>query len=212
MTNNQAIADYVHDVFGAEDEALRLARDAPGHNGMPAISVRPEEGRVLQFLARAIGAQKIVEIGTLAGYSGIWLARALPDGEGKLYTIEADPKHAAVARESFARAGVSDRVEIREGEAAATLAALRAEGPFDFCFIDADKDRYPAYLDWALENLRPGGIVAAHNALRGGRIVAPENDTDHIVRRFNARMADDPRLVSILIPLGDGIVAGLVQG
>ncbi len=209
--NGQAIADYIHDLFGGEDDALRAARAALAHNGMPAISIRAEEGRLLHLLARAVDARKIVEIGTLAGYSGIWLARALA-ADGTLYTIEADPKHAAVARESFARAGLIHRVRLCEGEARAMLAALRAEGPFDFCFIDADKEGYPAYLDWALENVRPGGVIAAHNALRAGRIVAPENDGDHVLRRFNERMASETRLLSTLVPLGDGIVMGLVRG
>lgn len=204
-----AIADYIHNLFGAEDDALRAARLAPGQNGMPSISVRPEEGRLLHLLARMIGARKIVEIGVLAGYSGIWLARALPAG-GRLYAVECEPKHIRVARESFRRAGVLDRVDLREGEAHAVLTALSAEGPFDFCFIDADKESYPVYLDWALANVRPGGVIAAHNALRGGRVVAPESDTDHLIRRFNQRMAEEPRLLSTLVPMGDGLAVGLV--
>ena len=210
MTSHDAMTAYIRELFGAEDEALRTARAAPEQHDMPAISVRPEEGRLLLFLARAVGARKIVELGTLAGYSGIWLARALPEG-GKLYTVERDPRHASVAYASFVRAGVADRVEIRQGEAHATLSALRADGPFDFCFIDADKENYPTYLDWALDNVRPGGIIAAHNALRHGRIVAPENEGDHAMRAFNARMATERRLLSTLIPLGDGIVAALVK-
>ncbi len=135
---NDTASQYIHDLFVPNEPILPQVMAAIPARGLPAITIKPEEGRFLQFLVRATGARRIVEIGTLGGYSGIWMARGLP-ADGKLITLELDPKHAAVAREHFALAGVSAQVEIREGDARQTLHQLSAEGPFDFCFIDADK-------------------------------------------------------------------------
>ncbi len=210
---NDSFADYITELFARPDAALQQVMATAPARGLPAMSVRPEEGRFLQFLVRACGARRVVEIGTLGGFSGIWLARALPAG-GRLVTLEIEPRHAEVARENFALAGVAERIEVRVGDANQSLRRLAAEGPFDFCFIDADKPSYDAYLDWALANIRPGGIIAAHNAFRRGHILDPEHapDDPHAarMRAFNRRFAAEPRLLSTLYPGGDGTLIGVV--
>jgi caffeoyl-CoA O-methyltransferase len=200
--------DYINELFSPEDDVLRWIQAEAGRQGLPSISVQPFEGRLLQILLRSVGARKVVEIGSLAGYSGVWMARALLPG-GRLITLEKSSKHAAVARASFERAGVSDRVELREGDAMTLLGKLSGEGPFDFVFIDADKGSYPQYLAWTVDNLRAGGMVAAHNALRDGRVLAPESDDDRMMDAFNRALAADPRLDSFVIGVGDGMALGI---
>ncbi len=211
-TYNDALEHYLRQEFAAEDELLSTIRAAIPQRGLPAITVQPEEGRFLQFLAATSQAQRAVEIGTLGGYSGVWIARGLPQGS-KLITLEVEPAHAAVSQEHFELAGVADRVEIRVGNAHDLLPGLAAEGPFGFVFIDAEKQGYPSYLDWTLENLRPGGILAAHNAFRHGRVADPENheDTVDVVRDFNARLAGDPRLIASVFPAGDGTAFAVLR-
>ncbi len=207
--NTQAgLNTYITDLFAPEDDALRWIQAEAERNGLPAISILPFEGRLLQLLLHALGAKQIVEIGALAGYSGTWLARALP-ADGKLYTLEKSSKHAKVARAAYEKAGVANRVELIEGDAQESLRKLSAKGPFDFIFIDADKGGYPAYLAWAVENLRVGGMVAAHNALRHGRIIAPESDDDRAMIAFNQALADNPLLESGIIGVGDGLAVGI---
>jgi caffeoyl-CoA O-methyltransferase len=202
---DEAHARYITDVFAPHDPVLAHVYDAIPKRGLPAITIQAEEGKYLQFLVAASGARTVVEIGTLGGYSGIWLARGLPP-EGKLITLEKEPHHADVAREHFALAGLSERVEIRLGNAHALLPPLAAEGPFDFCFIDAEKQGYGVYLDWALANIRPGGVIAAHNAFRGGAVTDQANrDADaELMRAFNRRFAAEPRLLATIFPAGDG--------
>jgi caffeoyl-CoA O-methyltransferase len=204
-------AEYIASKFARPDAVLEQVMAAIPARGLPAITIKPEEGRFLQFLVRANGARRVVEIGTLGGYSGIWLARGLP-ADGRLITLEKEPRHAAVAREHFALAGLEGKVDLRLGDAQETLPALAAEGPFDFCFIDADKLGYGAYLDWALANLRPGGIVAAHNAFRGGAVLdaADKSPETNYLRAFNERFATEPRLLSTIYPAGDGMLIGVV--
>jgi caffeoyl-CoA O-methyltransferase len=206
-----ALEQYVVELFASEDDALQWIQSETVRNDMPQISLKPEEGRLLQFLVQAVGARKAVEIGALAGYSGTWIARALP-ADGKLYTLEVSSKHAAVARASFEKAGVSDRVELIEGAALDSLRKLSAQGPFDFVFIDADKGGYPAYLEWAVANLRPGGMVAAHNAFRGGAVVNPGSDDDRAMDQFNRSIADNPQLQGTILSIGDGMAVGIKQG
>jgi len=192
---------------------LRGAREEAARRGLPEIGVKPEEGRFLEFTARACGARLAVEVGTLGGYSGIWIARGLAPG-GRLITLEVSEGHATVARRAFERAGLADRVEVLVGDAHQTLRSIAPRGPFDFCFIDAEKTGYPAYLDWALANVRPGGVIAAHNAFRGGALLDPsvrDADTD-AVRAVSERFARDPRLVATIFPAGDGTVIGVVAG
>lgn len=213
----QALVAYTREHFAPEDAALTHTRRNTVAQGLPEIQIRPEEGQMLQFLARSIGARRILEIGTLAGYSGIWLARALPE-DGQLITLEMDVRHARIAREHFAQAGVADRVTIIEGDAQASMAELAAarEGaavPFDMVFIDADKDSYPAYLAWSLENVRPGGLITAHNAFRGGALVADGGDSRvAATRQFLQTLANHDRLISTIVPVGDGIAAAIVTG
>ena len=204
-TYNQDLSQYVKELFAKEDKGLRHAWDDSQEKNLPAISVKPEEGRFLQLLVRASGARLAVEIGTLGGYSGIWIARGLLPG-GKLITLEKDPVHARVAREHFQAAGVDDRVEVRQGDAHQTLQALSSEGPFDFVFIDAEKPGYEDYFEWAVQNLRSGGVVAAHNAFRAGRVIdRGENDeATQAMRRFNQKVAQDERVLSSIYPAGDG--------
>ncbi|MCC7452056.1 MAG: O-methyltransferase [Anaerolineae bacterium] len=205
---SEPLDQYVNDLFAREDDVLRWIRAETERNQMPAIHVQPFDGRLLQILMIAIGARRVVEIGTLAGYSAVWLGRALPP-DGKLYTLEKSSKHAEVARASFARAGLSAKIDVLEGTALDSLRKLAAHGPFDFVFIDADKASYPAYLDWSIENLRPGGMITAHNAFRDGRIVAPESDDDRAMLAFNAALASNPRLASTIIGIGDGMAVAL---
>ncbi len=204
-------ADYITQHFAQPDAVLQQIITAIPARGLPAITIKPEEGRFLQFLVRANGARRVVEIGTLGGYSGTWLARGLP-ADGRLITLEMEPHHADVARDHFALAGVSDKVDLRIGNAHALLPGLSSEGPFDFCFIDAEKTGYDAYLDWALANVRPGGIIAAHNAFRGGAVL---DENDHApdvahMRAFNQRFAAEPRLLATIFPAGDGTLVGVV--
>lgn len=214
ITNDSTRAqldDYVSASFVHEDAALEWIQAEAARHQLPAISVRSFEGKLLQMLVWMSGAQKVVEIGTLVGYSGVWLARALP-ASGKLYTLEKSSKHAAVARASFERAGVSARVELLEGDAHESLRKLTTRAPFDLVFIDADKGSYPAYLDWAASNLRPGGIVAAHNAFRSGKVLAPVEEVDQQMDAFNRALAGDARFNSLIFAIGDGLAVGVRKG
>lgn len=189
--------------FAAEDDALRGSIRAAAEAGMPAIQISPLQGKLLQVLAAACGARKILEVGALAGYSGIWLARALP-ADGRLISLEVSEQHAAVARASLARAGVGDRTEVRVGPAAELLPALQSEAPFDLIFIDADKPGYPTYLDWALRLSRVGTCIVADNCIRGGKPFQGDPDEgNRAILAYDERVAADPRLVSIALPLDD---------
>jgi predicted O-methyltransferase YrrM len=180
------------------EESLRAAQRA----GIPDIQVAPLQGRLLELLARIQGARAILELGTLAGYSTIFLARGMADG-GRLATLEVEPTHADVARENIARAGLADRVDLRVGPALDTLPALEREGagPFDLIFIDADKSAYPEYLEWALRLARPGTLIVGDNVVRGGR-VADRDATNASVRgsrRFIELVGEHPRLIATAI-------------
>ncbi len=163
---------YINEKLVPPDAALLTALQRSELAGLPAISVSPSQGKLLHLLAKAQGARAILEIGTLGGYSTIWLARALPEN-GRLITLEADPKHAAVARENIAGAGLSGIVEVRLGRAIDSLPKLVAEGrgPFDLIFIDADKPAYPDYFAWALELSRHGTLIIADNVIRKGAVI-----------------------------------------
>jgi caffeoyl-CoA O-methyltransferase len=207
----QSLNQYMQDLFGKEDAVLRAVRQENLAQGLPPIQIEPETGRMLQFLLTAISARRVVEIGTLGGYSGIWLARALPE-EGHLISLEIDPERVKIARTAFERAGLASRAEVRLGHALDSLPALSAEGPFDAVFIDADKRHYPAYLTWALDNVRLGGLIMAHNAFWYGAVVQTERLHESDVQgllSFNRQMAEDPRLMGVIIPIGDGIAVAL---
>jgi caffeoyl-CoA O-methyltransferase len=196
---------YVNQLHAAHDEALAAADAAPDREGVPAIQVGASEGRLLELLLRLAGARKVVEVGTLVGYSGIWMARALPPG-GRLYTVEADPRHAALARKHFEAAGVADRVQVHVGPAAEVLPGLSGEGPFDAVFIDADKASYPIYGRWAKANLRPGGLLLGDNAYLFGRLVE-DSDEGRAMRAFHEEAAKD--FDTVCIPTPDGLLLGL---
>jgi predicted O-methyltransferase YrrM len=204
---NDSISSYITDLFVKQDEALEETLEQIRKNEMPEYAITPEEGQFLQFLVRAAGTTLAVEIGTLGGYSGIWIARGLSFG-GKLITLEIDTKHAQVARQNFERAGVGNMVEVREGDAKKLLEDLSTDAPFDLVFIDALKTDYLHYLEWAENNIVIGGLIVAHNALRGGSIVdeSGQDEATQSMREFNRRVAENPKLLSTIFPGGDGMV------
>jgi caffeoyl-CoA O-methyltransferase len=204
------IAPYVARLLDPEDEVLREIRERSAREGLPPISVGPFDARHLEVLARMAGARRIVEIGTLGGYSGVCLARALP-GDGRLDTFELDPHHARVAEESFRRAGVADRVRVHVGRAALRLRDVEDQGPFDFVFVDADKAGYPTYLAWAAEHLRVGGTVVADNVFRRAAFAVEGDDPTSAegVRRFNESLVRSGRFRATMLPLEDGFAVGV---
>jgi predicted O-methyltransferase YrrM len=197
-----AVDRYINDLFVRPDDVLNAVVQASNAAGLPPINVSPNQGKLLQLLALIQGARNILEIGTLGGYSTIWLARALRRG-GRLITLESDPKHVEVARINIARAGLGDVVELRFGKALDTLPQLVAEnrGPFDLIFIDADKPSYPDYFKWALKLARPGSLIIADNVVREGAVVDPTNSDPRVqgIRRFNDLLAGESRVSATVI-------------
>jgi predicted O-methyltransferase YrrM len=199
MTEQQwtAVDHYFADLLIAPDPGLDAALETSAAAGLPAINVTPNLGKLLHLLVRAMGARRILEIGTLGGYSTIWLARALPPN-GRLVSLEADPRHAEVARANIARAGLAEVVEVRVGIALETLPQLAAEGgePFDFTFIDADKENNTEYFAWSLRLSRPGSLIVVDNVVRGGNVIdaASRNPDTRAVRRFLDHLAAEPRV------------------
>ncbi|MFD7284444.1 O-methyltransferase [Streptomyces sp. NPDC059863] len=192
-----AVDRYFTEQLAPADEALSAALAASDAAGLPAIAVSPNQGKLLQLLARIQGARTVLEIGTLGGYSTIWLARALPE-DGKLISLEYDARHAEVARANLAHAGLDKIAEVRTGPALETLPVLAAEdaGPFDLVFIDADKANNPHYVEWALKLTRPGSVIIVDNVVRNGAVADPDS-TDVSVqgtRRAIELMAEHPRL------------------
>jgi predicted O-methyltransferase YrrM len=200
------IIDYLNRVHAPHDEALARAFDAPEREGMPAIQLGPSEGRLLSILLRLAGAQKVVEVGTLAGYSALWIARALPEG-GRLWTIEKEPRHAEVARENIARAGLASKVEIVVDDGLAGLARIEPEGPFCAVFVDADKGRYDAYGRWARAHLRKGGLLIGDNAYYFGKLADEGDPAAAAMRRFHEEMAE--AFESVCAPTPDGLAIGI---
>jgi len=196
------IDTYIEDLFDPSDEVLEAALRDSRRAGLPNINVSPNQGRLLQLLVAMSGARRVLEIGTLGGYSAIHLARALPE-DGTMISLEIDEHHAEVARNNIARSGLSDRVEIRVGDAHELLGSLTEdhEGPFDVIFIDADKEGYPAYLDASLRLVREGSLILGDNTIRGGTVLDPQDPTARAAREFNARIATDPNLLGIVLPL-----------
>jgi caffeoyl-CoA O-methyltransferase len=196
------IDDYIEERFAPQDEALEAAVRESRRAGLPEIQVSPNEAKLLQLLAEMVGARRILEVGTLGGYSAIHFGRALPQ-DGTLISLEIDERHAEVARENVERAGLSDKVEIRVGDARELLAKIAEddEGPFDVAFIDADKEGYPEYLEWALKLTRPGSLILGDNTVRGGSILDPRDDSARATSEFNEKIGGDPRLSAILLPI-----------
>ena len=193
---------YIADLLVPPDPALEGALQASDAAGLPEIAVAPNQGMLLHLLARVQGARNVLEIGTLAGYSTIWLARALPAG-GRVVTLEADPKHAEVARANFARAGLDGTIEVRVGPALETLPQLAAEGRagFDLTFIDADKASTPDYFAWALRLSRRGSLIVADNVVRDGKVLDAGSDDPDVrgVRRFFEIASAEPRVIATAI-------------
>ncbi|HJP86746.1 MAG TPA: O-methyltransferase [Gemmatimonadaceae bacterium] len=181
---------------------LEAALESSDTAGLPAIAVAPNQGKLLQLLAQMIGARSILEIGTLGGYSTMWLARALP-ADGRVVTLEVDPRHAEVARKNFARAGLAKLIEIRLGSALDTLPKMVNEqrGPFDLVFIDADKENIPAYFDWAMKLSRPGSLIIVDNVVRDGEVINPKTRDVSVqgVRRFVEQVGNDSRVSATAI-------------
>jgi len=213
-----AVDNYFNELLIPEDLALTASLEASVAANLPPIQVSPAQGKLLHLLARILGARHILEIGTLGGYSTIWLARALPD-DGKVITLEADPKHADVARGNFARAGVTGKIDLRLGKALDTLPQVAAEGrgPFDLVFIDADKSNMPEYFQWALNLTHRGSVIIADNVVRHGAVLdANSGDADiQGVRRFAEMAAKEKRVsTTVLQTVGgkgyDGFALALV--
>lgn len=193
---------YIVDRLLPDDPVLAEVLAASAEAGLPAISVSAAQGQMLHLFARMVGARRILEIGTLGGYSTLFLARALPP-DGRIVTLEYDPRHAEVARANFARAGISDQVDLRVGRAVETLPQLEAEGlgPFDFIFIDADKPSNPDYLAWSLRLARPGTVIVCDNVVRDGKVLdATSADASVLgVRRFLDLVGAEPRLTATAV-------------
>jgi predicted O-methyltransferase YrrM len=199
MTQEQwtAVDRYITDLLVPSDPALDAALEASTAAGLPAINVAPNQGKLLGLIAQALRARSILEIGTLGGYSAIWLARALPP-DGRLITLEVDPKHAEVARANIARAGLQEKVELRLGRALVTLPLLAAEkrGPFDLIFIDADKTSNAEYFAWAVKLSRPGTLIIIDNVVRRGAVIDADSSDANVqgVRRLNEALAKESRV------------------
>jgi caffeoyl-CoA O-methyltransferase len=208
-----ALSRWVERTYEPEDRILAEIRARSIVEGLPAIAVGKMDGLHLEVLARIASARKAVEIGTLGGYSGVCLLRGMGEG-GFLHTFDISEKHAEVARESFRKAGVDKRVRVHIGKALELLPAIESEGPFDLCFIDADKTGYPAYLEWAHKNLRLGGVVIGDNAFAFGGVVkddVPETDREGVlaVKRFNEELARSGRFRATMIPTSEGLAVGV---
>ena len=206
--NDEKLVRYLARVFKPEDAALKETRERSLKAGLPEIQVGSMDALHLEVLTRAVGAKKAVEIGSLGGYSGTAIARGLAKG-GRLHTFELETKHAEVARESFRKAGVLDRITIHVGPALERLPECEHDAPFDLVFIDADKESYPAYLAWAAHHLRVGGVVLGDNAFAFGEIADGRGAGPAAMREFNLELAQGGRFRSTMIPTGEGLAMGV---
>lgn len=202
------ILDFVAQVHAPHDEALDLAFSAPLRTSLPSIQVGPSEGKLLSLLVRLSHAKKVVEVGTLAGYSGLWIARGLP-ADGVLYTIDHDPEACRVAHSHFEAGGVGDRVKVVQADGPEGLASIESHGPFDLMFVDADKGRYDVYARWAVANLKPGGLLVGDNAFFFGNLLDTTNSSAHAMREFHENMARF--FDSVCIPTPDGMAVGILR-
>ncbi len=199
------IRTYVERVHARHDEPLQQAFDAAERAGMPQIQVAPNEGQLLEVLSAMVDAKRVVEVGTLAGYSAVRLARGMKPG-GKIFSLEFEEKHAAVAREAIAKANLDVDVEVMVGDARALLPSLEQHGPFDLVFVDADKESYPEYGAWARKNLRPGGILVGDNAYLFGNLTK-ESERAERMRAFHEEAAGE--MVSVCLPTPDGMLVAV---
>jgi caffeoyl-CoA O-methyltransferase len=210
--DDPALAAYVTRVYAPEDEVLREIRERSTRAGLPDIQLAALDARHLEILARACQARRAVEIGTLGGYSGVAILRGM-EPAGTLDTVEIEPKHARVAAESFRKSGFSARVRVHVGSAKRILPRLASRGPFDFCFIDADKECSPAYLDWAASNLRPAGLVVLDNAFLFGNLAKKPKGKSAVeiaaMQKMHDMLAHDGRFHATVLPTGEGLAVGV---
>jgi len=213
------VENYISKLVAQEDDVLQAVNRSIEQADMPQISISASQGKFLQLLAKLIRAGKILELGTLAGYSTIWLARALPK-DGKLISIEYDEKHAAVALTNIKKAHLQERVDIRVGKALDILPQIeeKKEGPFDLIFIDADKPPYFEYFEWAIKLARPGTLIIADNVIREGKVLDAENTDERVkgVQRLNESLSKDTRVFSTIIQTvgtkeHDGMILAIVN-
>ena len=213
LTEVNPYQTYLRDLFHSDDADLSRLQAEAEAEGLPKISIGPEQGKFLQLLVQLTGARKALEIGVLGGYSGAWIARALPEG-GKLIGLELERKHADFACMQWKRMGLADRIEVLVGPALDSLPELAGEAPFDLIFIDADKGNYPAYLDYAVRYSRPGTVILGDNVHMGGSVVDPERqDSDWVqgMRSFARTLSKDERLMSTVVPYSDGLAMAVVK-
>lgn len=196
----QAVDRYIDGLFAPEDEVLTAALERSSAAGLPPIQISASQGKFLYLLARMIGARRILELGTLGGYSTLWLARALPH-DGRLVTLEFSPRHAEVAQANFAHAGLHDKIEVVVGAALETLPGVieSADAPFDLVFIDADKVNYPHYFAQVMTAVRPGSLLLADNVIRGGAVLDAIDVAAEATAAFNFTLADDDRLEAVIL-------------
>ena len=208
MSTTPDLGQYVQDLVGAEDEALAAIRRRHAEAGLPDIHISADEGRLIGLLIRAIRARRVLEVGTLGGYSGVWIARAL-EADGEMLTIEANPDHAAFARTAFVEAGVEDRVRVLVGDATDLLATL--DSPFDAVFLDADKEPLPTYFAHGVRLLRVGGLLLCDNTFCHGQVLDTNDHGADVegVRAYNRLAAQDERLVTAIVPIRDGLMISL---
>ena len=207
------LSEYIVSLFAPEDELLGALREEADRTGLPPTAISADAGRFLQVLLRSIGAKRVLEVGTLGGYSAIWMARALPP-DGVVVTLEREEGHATLARRYITRAGLASIVDVRQGRALEILPSLDGQ-EFDLVYLDADRAPMATYYEWAMRLVRVGGMIVAHNVLLGGRVAdnASRSDDEDLraVRAFNARVAGDHRATSILMPAYDGFIVALVN-
>ncbi len=207
---NEKLYDYIVDTFASEDNVLKNAVRETAEKGFPLIQVSPENGKFLQLLIKMISAKTVLEIGTLTGYSTIWMTRGLQD-DGKVTTLEISSEHAYAAKQNFKNAGLENKIELILGNAMESLEKLK-NNKFDFCFIDADKTSYPAYFDKIIKMMNKGGIISADNTLKDGRVIENTDDENiKAIQAYNKKTANDSRVESLLIPISDGLTISLVK-
>jgi len=205
---DERLQRYIEQLFAPEDQVLARVRARHAEQSLPPIHISPDEGKLIHVLLRAIAARTALELGALGGYSGVWIARALP-ADGRLVTIEKDPRHAAVARQAYREAGLDSRVQLIEGACLEVLPTLTPG--FDAVFVDADKEPLARYFDWSVRLLRPGGLLLCDNAFLHGAVVDQTDRTAPAegVRAYNRLAATDPRVVSAVSPIRDGLVVSV---
>lgn len=212
---NEELYSYIIDTFAREDDILKSIVRETEANNIPLIQVSPDNGKFLYLLIKMIGAKRVLEIGTLAGYSSIWMARALP-ADGKVVTLEVSREHADFALNNFKKAGLEDKIELIFGKALDSLDDLLKQtgsnGKFDFVFIDADKENSSAYFDKAIEMTNSGGIIATDNTLKNGNVVKKDVDAGTKgIQLYNEKVANDPRVESLLVSISDGLTVSWIK-